>query len=422
MKAIFFGFLLICLTGIISCGKIIPGKDYFDRGYEKFKKGDYEEAIKVLDSGIAINPFYSYALLDKGKAYFYLRQYDSAFTSFQMMVENSPKWHLSYFWRGRASLAKDNDYEAIYDFTKTIELKPKFAEGYYFRSLAHKQYIQKNPSFKQDDLHTIFLDLDKAIQLNSNEAKYYNSRCFLNELVEKYPDALNDINKAISIDDKNSHYYSHRALLKVMHLADTISVIPDLYKSLELDSSNALAYNFLGWKCFVDSNYEESLRLYSLAINYDTTEGLYYVNRGRSYRKLNKFLEAKKDYQKAIEMKYNPENTILGLGYVLIELEDFNSAKENFNEVIEINPFNGSAYFGIGRANHGLKKYSDGIENFNKSISLFKTQEFFAEAYYYSGLCKLESGEKEDACLDFSIAKDKGSKEAEKKMEEVCNR
>ena len=41
-------------------------------------------------------------------------------------------------------------------------------------------------------------------------------------------------------------------------------------------------------------------------------------------------------------------------------------------------------------------------------------------AYYRRALAKLAAGEKGDGCLDLHIAKEKGSKEAKKKIKEIC--
>jgi tetratricopeptide (TPR) repeat protein len=98
--------------------------------------------------------------------------------------------------RGNARYSKSSP-GAIEDFTKSIELSPDYAEGYFMRASCH--YILKAYAPAEKD-YTV------AIAKKPGYTEAYYWRCNARINLGKKKEALDDINKALELDPGNSTY------------------------------------------------------------------------------------------------------------------------------------------------------------------------------------------------------------------------
>ncbi len=93
------------------------------------------------------------------------------------------------------------------------------------------------------DFKGALADLDRAIQLDPNYAKAYNSRGTVKMLGFKdYQGAALDINRAIQIDPKLSAAYANRGTLKAMESQDYKGALVEYNRAIQLDPNNIDAY------------------------------------------------------------------------------------------------------------------------------------------------------------------------------------
>jgi|GEM_PF-2709510 len=96
----------------------------------------------------------------------------------------------------------------------------------------------------------------------------------------------------------------------------------------------------------------------------------------------------------------------------------YSPANTYFTKAIEIKPDYADAYFQAAKCKFYLGKQTQAIEYFTKSIQL--KADLAPEAYYYRGLCKSNSRDKDGACLDFSKAVSLGNTYAGDMRERIC--
>jgi tetratricopeptide (TPR) repeat protein len=411
--------VILSLSICISCNTI-PGKKYFDSGYIKYKKGDYNSALLDLDSGLAINPNYIEAYFDKGRIYYYQNKIDSAYNTFKYAIEKHNKWHLLYFWSGICNSKLKKYMDAYNDYSKAIELNPKYSLAYFNRSLARKKYNESNINNYNFNNNYEFADIEMAIKLDSNISNYYAHRAILHKLAGKYYEALVDYNKAIKIDSLDDILFSSRALLKLDFLLDTTGAFEDVRKTLELNPKNVFGLNYTGYIYYIQKNFEEAEKYFKLALSKDTTWGFIYYNNGLVREHFKDYEKAIYYYDKAIKLDSNRQMYYRKRADSKCEFGKYNESIIDYNKALEINPFYGEAYFGRGKSNLKLKKLNEALDDLNKAIPLRDEQSEIGEVYFYCGLCKIELNDKEGACIDFNIAKDKGFEEVKAKIEQYC--
>ena len=127
---------------------------------------------------------------NQGLDYYYKGDHDRAISEFTKAIEINPRFAMAYNNRGREYLRKGEHDLAISDFTKAIEIKPNDAGAYLNRAAA---YYKKG----QHDL--AISDFNKAIEINPNNARAYSDRGIAYYHKEEYDKAWEDVHKAQSL-------------------------------------------------------------------------------------------------------------------------------------------------------------------------------------------------------------------------------
>ena len=126
----------------------------------------------------------------RGNAYLDEGDYDRAISEFTKTVEIYPKFASAYINRGFAYNAKGQYDLAISDYSRAIEIDSGDALTYFNRGNAY---------FDKGDYDRAIRDYNKAIEINPRDAKAYFNRGFSYDRKEEYVKAWEDVNKAQSL-------------------------------------------------------------------------------------------------------------------------------------------------------------------------------------------------------------------------------
>ena len=117
--------------------RVSPASEYYDRGREFLKKGQYDRAIENFTVALFmhIDPSYS-TYVNRGCCYLEIKQHDKAIKDFKQAISLSPNDAKPYGWCGVAFYEKAIYFEATRYFDKAIELEPNSAIYYLNRGHA----------------------------------------------------------------------------------------------------------------------------------------------------------------------------------------------------------------------------------------------------------------------------------------------
>jgi len=158
--------------------KSLPVEEYVNQGRSQARSHKYKEAFEYYSKAIEIDSTYAQAYYYRGLLKSYLRNYNGEIQGYNedTHVPFKKKYDDTYI---RRELLK-GDLGAIEDYTKAIQLNPKFVDAYYNRAMSFynmKEYTNAIANFNNViDLDKTFADafyyrgMSKGILLDMNGA------------------------------------------------------------------------------------------------------------------------------------------------------------------------------------------------------------------------------------------------------------
>lgn len=101
---------------------------HYNQGYDYYKKGEYDKAIKELDSSLKFDSDNENAHYGLGNCYYRKQMYDKAVDSYVKAIDINPEFANAHYGLGTAYSALRKTDEADKEFTVYRELKASLAE------------------------------------------------------------------------------------------------------------------------------------------------------------------------------------------------------------------------------------------------------------------------------------------------------
>ncbi len=210
---------------------------------------------------LACGSSYLYAQTDEeirnhvivGCRYLMVENLDKAIAEFDAAISliRAPKtdYCLAYYNRARAYERKGEFIQAYSDYTKAIELDPRYLLAYYGRA-----YVLQKKSRLDDAL----LEYKKILEIDKNQPHAHNNSGICYYEKGEFSLAMSEYNKAIELDHEllNAHY--NRGILKVNN-KDYYEGVFDFEKELKIyPNSLKPKYYRLAVSAFNNRQYNES--------------------------------------------------------------------------------------------------------------------------------------------------------------------
>jgi tetratricopeptide (TPR) repeat protein len=382
-----------------------------------YKNKFFNEALKILNRWISIQPSNHKAYFLRGKTNTKLNMWSLACEDYSLAIKLCPHNSKYYLYRGCIERNR-NPEKAIEDLSISllIDNSIKNIKAYFYRAFVY--YIQNDNEYAISDLNRI-IELD-----DKNVIAYINLGIITLNRYNQLYEALDYFNHAIECDPNNVQGYICRG-----------NVYSKMYKE-EINRRIASINEFSIKPIQKKTTYlDRSIRDFSRAIHIEPSNFIYYLFRGRLLLQSMSTNEAKSDFCTAFELNSSIAQTamqkLLILSFqkkweeIITEYENLNlaiqqdssiyiviaKAFKNLNnlegslKVIErgigTSPNNGNLYLEKGVILLALNNFDDALRNLNISLSINPK---LSMAYYYRSLCYFEKGDINTAFNDITNA------------------
>lgn len=286
---------------------------------------------------------------------------DEAIFAFTRAIELDPDTAMAYFGRGLAhfKLGGWADREpfnmAISDFTSAIELYPDFTQAYYNRGLAYNQHYNRgenrDPADPADYHAKAIADFNKALEIDPGFVLAYagignaHTRSAEPEnAIEWYDKALESKGVILQTEGRAGVagvYASKGRAYKAMDMPAAVWMA-EYRTALNYDPALGTAISHLGSGYMKMEEWDKALELYIRLIELKKDDPTYlwlfsqYQRIGDCYYHLGEYEKAMDAYQTALA-EHRPDlwpiydRIFAGIGNVHIALGNYDEARNNFN-------------------------------------------------------------------------------------------
>lgn len=169
---------------------------YFRSGYEKYKKGDFDGALKDFEEDARINPSNHLSFAYMG----YIKErkgvYGEALKSYEIWAALNPGDHLSEAALGRAYAKLGLYVQGKAHLLKAVEKGPSFHQAYNDLAWLHALW--------GENLEEGIRFARKAIDLNPKSANYLETLAILYFKKKEFGRAIEELEKALAIEPENA--------------------------------------------------------------------------------------------------------------------------------------------------------------------------------------------------------------------------
>jgi tetratricopeptide (TPR) repeat protein len=197
---------------------------------------------------------------------------------------------------GTFFLKKDMDDTALVLLTKAISLNQHLSDSYQKRGFVKAEI---------GDFSGAKLDLDLSHKMDPLNYEIYVCYGKLYSYLQEYEKSICYFDTAISLGPKHADGYDGRALAK-SYIGLTYPALKDENLAIQLDSTNGIYFNNRGWFYYQLTQYQKAIMDYNIAIKLNPSISRFFLNRAKAYESWSKYPEAILDCSQAITL--SPED------------------------------------------------------------------------------------------------------------------
>jgi len=136
----------------------VPGENMFRLANKHLEDGKYEEALKLFDEVLELNPDYNDAYLSRAITFMQMGRFDESREAYDIAIGHDEKYAAAYANRGILNDRTGRFEDAISDYRMAIELNPEVNEGpgmiwKFLRNVQDKQNtIEERADYLEEEL------------------------------------------------------------------------------------------------------------------------------------------------------------------------------------------------------------------------------------------------------------------------------
>lgn len=249
---------------------------------------------------------------------------------------------------------------ALADFTRALEMNPRYADAYVSRGKAHGA---------KGDSDLALADLNEAIRIDPKSAEAYVSRGIVLRNRNELDRAIADYNEALRVDPRNTMALNNRGITWRAKKDDD-RAIADYSEAIRVDPRYAFAYNNRALIYRAKGDSDRALADLSEAVRIDSNYGQAFQNRGDLYRSKGEFDRAIADFSDAIRASPRSATAYIDRGNAYREKGEHDRAIADFSEAIRIDPKNGPAFRNRGFAYSQKGDPGRALVEYNEALRL----------------------------------------------------
>lgn len=172
------------------------------------KRGEFKNAMKLLNQGIKLYPDNPFLFVNRGNIYKdCFKDYKAAIDDYNKTIELNEKFSWPYHNRALAYGRLKRWDEAIADYGRALDIDPNYASAYNGRAWSYCQIGR---------FEEALVDANKAVALKPNEANFIDTRAGAYAGLKRYEEAIADMITAIKLSPEGWLFHNRGEIYRLM--------------------------------------------------------------------------------------------------------------------------------------------------------------------------------------------------------------
>ncbi|MDQ7780610.1 MAG: tetratricopeptide repeat protein, partial [Planctomycetota bacterium] len=263
--------------------------------------------------------------------------------------------------RGLVSMLDEGKTEtAIREFSDAIEIRPHYAEAYYFRGVTRADI---------GDTEGAIADYTRAIEIDPVSAVAYAARGMARHTGGDYNGAIDDYSMALKMNPHNAEAHIGRGLTREAK-GDVAGAIEDYGEAIKVAPGYVKAHTASALARHAEGDIEGAIADHTEAIRLDPQRAHSYCDRGDARFDAGDCDGAMADYNRALELDPQLAEAYVNRGDARLAAGDYDGAIADFDAGIKLDPSRAGAYFARGNARLAKADYSGAIADYDEATRL----------------------------------------------------
>jgi len=295
-------------------------------GNMKLRLEDYDGAERLLEEVVSMNPLDLRSHRNLGLVYYHREKYDRSIEQFLMALGLDPRDALSHFYVSRAYLEKGVLLRALSEIDIVLSLDAEFpgAQTYKAYLLTEKgdyrgaqKVLKDHVRRRRDDkiayelLGLIYGGMGqdgkaeraylRALDIDSTDGNIWHSLGLLYDRAEKYESAITSFRNAVKYNPEDASAYNYIGYIYADQGRNLGEAVLLIEKALELEPENGYFRDSLGWAYYRLGKLDDAAAELEKAAQ-NVQEMVIYEHLGDVYKDMGRFEDARKQYERALEL------------------------------------------------------------------------------------------------------------------------
>ena len=344
---------------------------YYGLGLYYVALNEKKFALDYFNKCISLDPEFLDAHLRKGNCCHRLKRYTESIDCFDFIISRKPEYlnGIAYFNKGNSLKEIKRIEDAIECYQNAIKYMTK-KDGDYYYNLAVCQFLSGK-------INSALESVEKSIEITETWKNFYLKGIIMKKSNKKgFKEIIKLFNKSIEINTEFCDNYYNKAII-FFNNKENQNALTDIQIAIEK----------------YDKTKKNSLE------NYDLSD--FYYLQGLIYKRMEKWDEAIKSFDKAIEIRKNFSECIYEKGAVYFEKKNYKKSIEFLDQAIKFDSQNHFAYFKKGQCLIVMQNFKEALIYFENAISINSKN---GKYFYFKGKCLYELKRKNDAMYSFDKA------------------
>jgi serine/threonine protein kinase/tetratricopeptide (TPR) repeat protein len=343
-------------------------------------QGQPDAAAANFTACIARRPMLVWPYLSRGIAFADLEQFENAHLDLDHAEELSPRNYAVLLNRGFVYLLQKNYEAAKADFVKAAELRPDLAAPHMNLAETHRVHADELEQSDAADAsvraaaerQTALAEVTKALPLAPQQGTLYRVRGLIQVRLNAPAAALNDFQRAARLEAipklQALSYYEIGAIhLRANQLPEALAAFD---QSLALNPADTKVIRERAEVLLSLRKLDEAIKGFTSYLEKAGPLGDVYRARGLAFSLINKPREAINDY--TMSLQYEPSLNMLGRRGWAYLLNAAKLAKEDFEEAVRLDPQNPDSLQGLAYAMVSLNDHAGAVKELERAAPIIK--------------------------------------------------